>query len=100
MKWRLECQTCKHASCYGYGLVAACDKDECKYEPYQTAATSASCEIVPLADVAPVVHARWVDFQSDYGFYKCSNCGDKYGDTFYNYCPHCGAKMDKKENEK
>ena len=49
MKWRLECQTCKHASCYGYGLVSACNKDDCKYEPYEntitTFTTSASCEI-------------------------------------------------------
>lgn len=46
MKWCPECQTCKHASCYGYGLVAACNKDECKYEPHETTVTTAAtCEI-------------------------------------------------------
>lgn len=40
MKWRLECQTCKHASCYGYGTCIPCNKDECVYEPYSTTATT------------------------------------------------------------
>ena len=52
----------------------------------------------PAADVAPVVHGRWT--QVDDTKCRCSNCdiialiglyphGDK------NYCPNCGAKMDK-----
>ena len=49
---------------------------------------------VPAADVAPVVHGRWVDG-------KCDNCGEHapywcLATTFHesNYCPNCGAKMD------
>ena len=42
MEWRIECQTCKHASCYEYGLACACDKDECNYEPYESTVTTAT----------------------------------------------------------
>ena len=51
----------------------------------------------PTADVAPVVHGRWI--QVDSTKCRCSHCdiialialyphGDK------NFCPNCGAKMD------
>ncbi len=52
---------------------------------------------MPAADVAPVVHGRWVEKKG--GFWEiaaCSNCGEKsptLGIT-PKYCPHCGAKMD------
>ena len=66
---------------------------------------------IPAADVAPVVHGRWIKKWDlyDKGFYisrkewyTCSNCGMKtnYKDESfekevgYNYCPNCGAKMD------
>ena len=64
------------------------------------------------ADVAPVVHGRWIDktdWRSNIGFccYKCSNCGyvrtskpktrrDGLGG---NFCENCGAKMDESEEE-
>ena len=53
----------------------------------------------PDADVAPVVHARWITSHDE--FCACSIC--KY--PFYvgwnqtNYCPHCGAKMDGGDND-
>lgn len=48
------------------------------------------------ANVAPVVHGRWE------GGCQCSVCGDRHGPynsrhlPYYNFCPNCGAKMDKK----
>lgn len=56
------------------------------------------CEVdaQTAADVAPVVHGRWVDG-------KCSNCGvdiptdDAHDAIFENecrFCYYCGAKMD------
>ena len=51
---------------------------------------------IPAADVAPVVHARWIDG-------KCSNCGvdiptDDAHDVIFGhecrFCYYCGAKMD------
>ena len=50
------------------------------------------------ADVAPVVHGKWVNGC------QCSVCGDRHGPynsrhrPYYNYCPNCGAKMDEEVN--
>ena len=59
-------------------------------------------ENFPAADVAPVVHGKWV-FADD-GYLRCSECTQKapvvqpYDDepttTATNYCPYCGARMD------
>lgn len=47
----------------------------------------------PAADVAPVVHGRWV-FGGD-GCVICSKCNEEESnDNHRNYCPNCGAKMD------
>ena len=51
------------------------------------------------ADVAPVRHGRWIE-QEKYTFgvmYDCSICDNRILDNGYpwNYCPNCGAKMDK-----
>lgn len=56
---------------------------------------------ISAADVAPVVHGRWVDG-------KCSNCGvdiptdDAHDAIFENecrFCYYCGAKMDGGDND-
>ena len=62
-------------------------------------------EFEPAADVVEVVHSKWERSDKEYSYYqyKCSNCGcDDYTQTdrngkckLMNYCPHCGAKMDK-----
>ena len=54
-------------------------------------------EIIPAADVAPVRHGMWIASHDE--FCACSIC--KY--PVYvcwnqtNYCPNCGAKMDKEK---
>ena len=58
----------------------------------------------PAADVAPVVHARWIhsryeDCSEQFELVKCSHCNhEEYAMAFYvrggYYCPNCGAKMD------
>lgn len=61
-------------------------------------------EDVEPADVAPVVHGRWIDDGTEFGC-QCSECGKSLDDyvapTEYaslneipNFCPNCGAKMD------
>ena len=55
---------------------------------------------LPAADVAEVVHGRWIwneEGEIDWEqFYRCSNCGNKeYWES--NFCPNCGAKMDLEE---
>ena len=63
-------------------------------------------EEFPAADVAPVVHGRWVGLEYDgyadgypvYDLWECSECGEEVRgedvpDTHL-YCPNCGARMD------
>ena len=57
----------------------------------------------PTADVAPVIHAHWIE-QEDVNldtYYTCSSCKEDFDliagtpcENLYNYCPNCGAKMD------
>lgn len=69
---------------------------------------------IPAADVAPVVHGRWLPVHESemtgwqpelagydpIGGYVCAVCKEEAvydcNDNFVlsNYCPHCGAKMD------
>ena len=52
---------------------------------------------IPAADVAEVRHGRWlcVDIDTEQ-FFLCNRCKKKeYWES--NYCPNCGAKMDKEE---
>lgn len=48
----------------------------------------------PAADVAPVVHGRWIDDGS--GIIICPECERGYNlhAKYTHYCPNCGAKMD------
>lgn len=46
----------------------------------------------PAADVAPVLHGKWV-FGGD-GCVICSNCNEEESnDNHRKYCPNCGSKM-------
>lgn len=59
---------------------------------------------IPAADVAPVVHGRWIHSRYEnccdqFELVKCSQCShEAYAMAFYvrdgNYCPNCGARMD------
>jgi hypothetical protein len=51
----------------------------------------------PAADVVEVRHGEWIEKPYLLGTTRyCSRCGENYGmpHGIYNYCPHCGAKMD------
>lgn len=56
-------------------------------------------EMLPAADVAPVVHGEWIERALRP---TCSLCGFS-GSLIdapispFKYCPNCGAKMDKEE---
>ena len=54
----------------------------------------------PTADVAPVVHGKWIDTDTfDFHcvhIYQCSNCHKEVADDYidnHKYCLHCGAMM-------
>lgn len=69
-----------------------------------TAAWNIGSEIkaLPAADVAPVVHGRWIGAPlCGNDNCKCSECGSWHnihanlrGEIMQKYCPNCGAKMD------
>lgn len=56
----------------------------------------------PVADVAEVRHGEWVGLEYDgyangnpvYNLWECSECGEEVK-CKDNYCPNCGARMDK-----
>ena len=61
-------------------------------------------EDAPAADVAPVVHGRWIrpHWKNNNYCCDCSECGGEAMHRDYQWnkngvypiCPHCGAKMD------
>lgn len=57
-------------------------------------------EKLPAADVVPVVHGRFVHdgprFAGGVDWWHCSSCGRLVSgvETRFDYCPHCGAKVD------
>ena len=61
---------------------------------------------IPAADVVEVRHGKWVhseieddDWGRTFHEWTCSVCGYSvaHNPTGENYCPHCGALMDKEE---
>ena len=52
---------------------------------------------LPTADVTPVRHGRWVEYQIP-PMICCSNCdwATDVKEKNFNYCPNCGAKMDER----
>lgn len=51
---------------------------------------------LPSADVRPVVRGKWILKDWGFEYSECSVCGfeHRYSEQF-NFCPNCGAKMDK-----
>ena len=62
-------------------------------------------ENLPSADVAPVVHGRWIKEKNrdDFDSMKCTACNGLLlvrwhtRLDFFRYCPNCGARMDLEE---
>lgn len=65
---------------------------------YRLVIPAEAIKAVPAADVAPVVHGRWIADGDGYHWtYNCSICAWKDGYPFnerHNFCPNCGARMD------
>lgn len=58
--------------------------------------------VAPTIEAEPVKHGR--NLNADYpSLFECSVCGYVNDDTYrgvphtFNYCPHCGARMDEVE---
>lgn len=73
-------------------------KVEFDTESWKTTATD-----TPIVEYAPVKKGKWIDLRSDGRFGKetrCSQCGEIYWEWMskFDYCPNCGAKMERSEN--
>lgn len=77
---------------YGRNYVYGSDRD--KYDAWDEIIDA--LENIPSADVAPVVHGRWISCKYATSENEdCSNCGySTYYGNGYDYCPNCRAKMD------
>ena len=64
-------------------------------EPFNTGSVFRAINRQTAADVVPVVHGRWVEYQIPH-IICCSNCDWATGteEKNFQYCPNCGAKMD------
>lgn len=59
-------------------------------------------ESIPVADVVSITHGQWETNSDRPDTLICSvcKCGfDMWKHDLHNYCPNCGAKMDKEKNE-
>ena len=74
---------------------------------------SAVFDDMPVADLKPVIHAKWkkttscgeingLEIPKEHTVFRCSECGYEFEHEGYlahfSYCPCCGARMDG-ENE-
>lgn len=77
--------------------------EECGCSPKWIAERIRNQEAFPAADVAPVRHGHWNDINPAVlkpgvnWVCRCSECGCPQ-DYKHNYCPSCGARMDKEGN--
>lgn len=67
---------------------------------FSRGAIKSAINAIPAADVAPVVHGRWVPFHSEAAgdIQYCSACEIGFA-AKTDYCPNCGAKMDGGDND-
>lgn len=63
--------------------------------------TQPTVKVEPIEVPRPVRHGHWVGIDDEpCEVWECDVCGYIYeGDFAYNYCPHCGAKMDAEREE-
>ena len=81
------CKRCYHNYvCEQYNENRDLTRTKCDYK---------NSHFIDAADVVPVRHGRWVYPIGMAYNYVCSECEKSIGVIKHNYCPNCGAKMDK-----
>lgn len=77
-------------------IATACDAVELYPSEYKE--LEKAIREVPVSDVKPVVHGKWLSAGHDgWSYYiRCTACNGLFGNmSKFKYCPNCGAKMDK-----
>ncbi len=69
------------------------ETEDAEYARWTLAGVIGEIDDIEAADVAEVRHGRWVEFSPLRNMFSCSLCG-QWGDRLWNYCPHCGSRMD------
>ena len=87
-----------------FGLFRLNKSNEKDYVPYVRYEDMVQAVTgTPHADVAPVIHAHWIETEDLSGdhYVECSDCclhwwisGESSKEAEMNYCPRCGARMD------
>ena len=72
---------------------------ECTIEnPFACEGCEQRAEVLRIsaADVAPVVHGKWIEYSGDPNIITCSECdwGTSPEEKGFKFCPNCGARMD------
>lgn len=97
---KATCKDCYHCrACHEMYLLAVAQEDDF-FERHD----AETCEdFKNKADYAEVKHGEWIKLDGEWReqstnkpliIHQCSFCGTFYQNAPYNYCPHCGAKMD------
>ena len=90
----IECRECDSPYCKGCNLK---NLETMLYNGKFDCIMNEDRCINTAADVAPVVHGKWVDNGiPDSMLNGCSVCGFTCGASSFFYCPKCGAKMDER----
>lgn len=98
----IECRDCESKNCDGCNIFVLSQMlNDGKLDSLMDAHHS----IIPAADVAPVVHCKWIDGADSFGakrgqYRVCSRCNicipcvTEVAEPYWQYCPNCGARMD------
>lgn len=85
-------------------MVEYIEREAARQAHIKASLTTRLIDAIPAADVAPVRHGKWNDINPtvlNHGVNwvcRCSLCGCPQ-DYKQNYCPNCGAKMERESNE-
>lgn len=84
-------------------IVCGSDRDLCVSHPKNCCRPEMkNFYKIATVDTHPIVHAHWID--RDHGYQMCSNCfeecceNSEFPFVTFEYCPFCGAKMDKRRD--
>jgi len=86
-------------------LIDADKLKQADFQDFSSTDVMYAIDSAPTIEAEPVKHGKWIDEGNDY--WHCSECNhDWYFDEYIpiadfdmNYCPNCGAKMDKEESK-